>query len=452
VTVRIERGDGGARAHAWAEIARRWTLPPLHRVVDYGAEGDAPVRVPDKGLFENRRAWRVEAERLLDVVRAASDPRDLARAIFEERDGRLACAHDVAAVAFGLLNRWEETLDAGRDTHGRWTCERSLLRDERLVTRPVVDWMALAIEHAVRRAAGVRDTAQRPWGGALWAFALTWDIDSTGLYRDGAWPRVVKRALVEHRPLVALRCAAEGALVSAGLAKDPHDTFDDIGAELARRDMPRTFFVQAVRANAVDNYGLRQDAHMVRAARRLRERGHELALHGSFATCERDAAFLRRQRRIARALVGGPMDLHRAHWLRTREPQDNRLYADAGLRVDATPGFSDREGFRLGTAHPTVPWDDERNAPLPLTVVPLHVMDVTMQAHRKLSVDEAMKSARAIFDAARDVGGLAVLLWHPHNLEPRFWKGWEHVPFALAEYARERGANIGTLGDMLGST
>lgn len=449
MTVRIEHANAPVRAHAWREIERRWSLPPLGRAIDYGADGGAPVRIPDKQLFENRRAWRVEAERALAAVDAARDPRDLAAALFAEKDGGLAASFDLPAVAFGLLNRWEETLDETRDTHGRWRFERSLLGAGRLVERPAADWIALAIEHAVRRAAGVRDVAERPWNGRPWAAALTWDIDSAGMYDGPAWPRAVRRAAAERRIATAVRCAAEGALCNLGLARDPHDNFEDVAVALARRDLRCTFFVQALRASPVDDYSLRREGRLLRSVRRLRERGHEIGLHGSFATCERDAAFLRRQRRVARSLVGGPMDIHRAHWLRTRGPQDARLYADAGLRIDATPGFSDREGFRLGTCHPVQPWDDARAAPLPLTVVPLHAMDVTLKVHRGFGPEEAARRVRALMDAAREVRGLAVLLWHPHNLEPRFWSGWEDVPFSLMDQARAGGAATGTLGELL---
>ncbi len=450
MTVRIHRRPAAIREHAWREIDRRWSLPVLSNVVDYGGEGDGPVRIPDKQLFENRQAWRHETERVLEVVGKARDPRELAKMLFRDGADRCETAFDLPAVTMGLLNRWEETLDPARDGHGRWQLKNSVLSGNGLVSRPVADWIALAIEHVVRRETKTHDDVDRSWKSKSWAVALTWDIDSAGMYRGGGWLRSVRRATAERNPAAALRCLAEGPLCALGLARDPHDNLDELGDELGREGIAGTFFVQAVRAARLDDYSLRHDARLVRGVRRLRERGHEVGLHGSYATCDRDGAFLGRQRDIARELIGGPMRLHRAHYLRTKGPGDALLCAKSGIAIDCTPGFSEHEGFRLGTAHPVQPWDDSAEAPLPLVVVPLHAMDVTLKHHRRLSPDGALEAIGRVLDRTREVNGLATILWHPHNLEPRFWKGWDRVPFEAMRLARERGAATGTIGELAG--
>jgi hypothetical protein len=258
---------------------------------------------------------------------------------------------------------------------------------------------------------------------------LSWDIDSAGMFRHGAARGSVRRVLSERTAGEALRTALRACAFFLGIGSDPHDNLDEIGDRLGEAGVRCMFFVQAVRAHRLDDYGLRHAPQLVRAVRRLRERGHTIGLHSSYATIERETDFLRHQRRIAMRLVGGEMTHHRSHYLRTGSRADWKRLAHAGIRTDWTPGFSEREGFRLGTAHPVTPWDERAEKPLPLTVIPLTAMDVTLRYHRKFTPQEATQRIEDLKKECRIAGGEFTLLWHPHNLEPTLWWGWKDVAF-----------------------
>lgn len=427
-------------------LLHRAGVPPgeAEPFVGWGREPSAGrgIQLADRGLDGPSEAWREEAAQVLALVARSDSPEDLADRLFPTMvEDVAACLLDLPAVVHGLLQRWEEALDERRDEHGRWRLEWSFLgADERLAGRPAADWIARAAGIALRRATGRDWPEPAPWGGARWGVALTFDIDSAGMYARGGWARSVRRLGAEQGAGAALRGAVEGALVNARLRRDPHDNLEALARRIDREGVRCTFFVQALRASRWDNYDLRREARLVRAMRSLRARGHEIGLHGSYATAERDAGFLRRQRRVVRELVGGPVALHRHHYLRTTGPENAALYRAAGFAADCTPGFSEREGFRLGTAFP-VECDG-------VTIVPVHVMDVTLRHHRKLGTEEAFDAATRVLEEVRHVGGLGVLLWHPHNLESRLWRGWEEMPFELVGWARERGAGIGTIGEI----
>jgi hypothetical protein len=87
----------------------------------------------------------------------------------------------------------------------------------------------------------------------------------------------------------------------------------------------------------------------------------------------------------------------------------------AGFEYDATYGFPDRNGFRLGSANTVAGWDAERSDASGLEEVPLVWMDRAQSKYGGNEqpadwVDEGLGLARA----CREAEGLWVGLWHPN--------------------------------------
>lgn len=156
--------------------------------------------------------------------------------------------------------------------------------------------------------------------------------------------------------------------------------------------------------------------------------GHEVGLHGSFETML-DAGKFREQRDRLSRLAGAPATGVRQHFLRMRPGATHREMAAAGFSYDATWGFSDRNGFRLGVADVVPGWDAGRESPSGLEEVPLVWMDRALSKYRGIEnpdrwVDDALDLAKA----CREVNGVWVGLWHP-NLTPAL--GFPGAPAAF---------------------
>jgi hypothetical protein len=175
----------------------------------------------------------------------------------------------------------------------------------------------------------------------------------------------------------------------------------------------------------------------------------EIGLHGSFATME-DAKAFRAERERAVSITGSPIDGVRQHFLRMRPPVTQRAMVAAGFRYDATFGFPDRNGFRLGTASPITAWDTHADVALPICLAPLIWMDRAMSKYSGVQnpsrwVDDALDLAATV----RTVGGMWVGLWHP-NLTPAL--GYPNAPTEyerLVRELRDHGAYIAPLGELL---
>jgi hypothetical protein len=380
--VAIEVVDGSQRGLDLREVAARgWGVEP----------GDGVVRVP-----------RAALDLVTEVAGAAAEQRNDAR----DRHDRVPSAENVL-VAAGV--------------------ERE----------PVVSLAARALREAVLRAAGRRAVRLvEPWpDGRRWAAAFTHDVDVVAL-----WPVfAAARALELARKGKARQALAAGAATVRAAAGDPvlGGLRWLLGLERAL-SIRSTWFVlcgtPTRRTVAAGDLTYRPESRRARVALREIAAGHhEIGLHGSFATME-SADELRTQRDRLAAIVGRGAAGVRQHFLRMRPGATQRAMVAAGFRYDATYGFPDRNGFRLGVADVVPGWDAEQERPTELDEVPLVWMDRALSKYQDVEDPGAwVDDALALAETCRALEGLWVGLWHP-NLTPAL--GYPGAPASYERLAR----------------
>lgn len=330
-----------------------------------------------------------------------------------------------------------------------------LVRSDRF-REPVVNRLGLALREAAVAVAGRRPMRLlAPWPDQRrWAAAFTHDLDVVAW-----WPLFTLLRLAEltrHRAVGrAVRVAAAAARAVGGVQNPVWAGVQQLLALETQAGVRSTWFVLC----GTPTFGTMKAGDLTyrpesRGARRIFEAlgqggGNEIGLHGSFATL-RDADVFTEQRRRLGALTGRLPAGVRQHFLRLRPGETQQAMAAAGFRYDATLGFHDRNGFRLGTADVVPGWDPAVEAPLPLDEVPLIWMDRALSKYRGVEdpwawVDDALQLAQI----CREVQGLWVGLWHP-NLTPAL--GYPGAPDAYAHLVRALVAEqpyIGSLSDIV---
>lgn len=307
------------------------------------------------------------------------------------------------------------------DRHGRVPSARNPLVALGLEREPVVSQAAVALREAVRAAAGRRPVALLvPWPqGHRWAVSVTHDLDVVD-----HWPAFTLLRLAElaRRGRLGLGLQVAGAAL-ASAASDP--VVRAVEAVLgAERDagVRSTWFVLCetptfgtMRAGDVTYRP--EGARARRILDAVLEGGHEVALHGSFAT-DTDATRFGRQRSRLAGLAREEIAGVRQHYIRMRPGPTHAAMAAAGFAYDASYGFPDRNGFRLGSADVVPGWDAPRAAPNGIEEVPLVWMDRALSKYRGVE-DPAVwvSDALTLADRCRAVEGLWVGVWHP-NLAP----------------------------------
>ncbi|HYF38291.1 MAG TPA: hypothetical protein VD930_01300, partial [Gemmatimonadales bacterium] len=306
---------------------------------------------------------------------AGSAPADLSsQAALERAEGEVrlsrAALRAVAEVAGGAF----EQRSKANDRHGRVPSSENPLVAAGQSRRPVVSLLAQELRRAVFAVAGRRPVRTvAPWPeGHRWAAVVTHDLDVVewwGLFPLLRMVELVAKGSWELTGRV-------GRALRRNLKRDPVSRGVHSILQLeAHHGIRATWFVicadPTLRSFLAGDSTYRASGP---AARRiltaLLQAGHEIGLHGSFATGA-DARRMASERRALARVADAPVIGVRQHFLRMRPGHTQRHMVAAGFEYDGTWGFADRNGFRLGIADLVPAWDAAAETVLPLEVVPL---------------------------------------------------------------------------------
>lgn len=367
--------------------------------------------------------------------------------------GELLVERALLVLVHRIAGAVDEQYTSERDRHGRVPPAANLLAHQTLERDPVVSRIGQAIADAVLSACGRRRTLFiAPWPeGHRWAAALTHDLDVVEW-----WPAFTALRLAELAGKGELRRLARviGAVASSGGRNVVLRGVREVLATEQRLGVRSTWFVLCgtptfATARAGDLTYRPESVAARRILDAVREGGHEIGLHGSFATAEDPTQFAPQRARLATLTGSAPRGV-RQHYLRMRPGATQHGMADAGFEFDSTFGFADRNGFRLGVADLLPAWDERSGEVLPIDEVPFTWMDRALSKHRGVEDPGAwIDDAVGLAERCRAVHGLFVGIWHP-NLTPALG-----FPAAPAAYARlvswlvERGAWLAPMSELV---
>ena len=364
---------------------------------------DGAVRMPDILFATPPERWLTEHS-------LPSEP-------LEREDGLpLLFGRDLLGGAFFLLTRYEEAvLRSQRDEHGRFPATASIAQREGFLDRPLVN----------------------EYGEQLWTML------------EERWPRLVRlkrefRVLPSHDvdiPFCTRRSLrnAVGDVVrrrDPGLAvrrlagrSDICDTFDFLMDASEQHGVRSAFFFIAAHGpedRIGDGYSL-GDPRVLALLRRIHARGHEIGLHGSYASRDDPQRLDRELSALRRSCTGEGIEQDawggRQHFLRWAPPVWS-AYERAGLDYDTSLSFADRPGFRAGICCEYPVFDLAQRRTLRLRERPLVAMEMTLQQYLGLDDDAALERLAELKRTCRRFGGDFTLLWHNDRLS---WRGARRV-------------------------
>lgn len=352
-------------------------------------------------------------------------------------DGALRIPRDLLRTVGDLVSAGAEQRTAERDRLGRVPSAVNALAAAAVAEEPLVSRWAGQMRRVVAHAAGSRPfRAVAPWPHARrWAAALSHDLDVVALWPVFSTLRIGELAGKGewHQVARTLR-AALGSLLG-----DPvGDGVAQILAVEGRLGIRSTWFIlcgtPTVATFRAGDLTYRPESTATRRIlSALLEDGHEIGLHGSLETAAHPDRFGVQHERLA-SLAPPTGRGVRQHFLRMDPGQTQRGMIDGGFEYDATWGFSDQNGFRLGVAD-VVPWFDAGGERVtPLDAVPFCWMDRTQSKYQGVEIpEEWARIALARAAQCREVEGLWCGIWHP-NLTAAL--GYPGAPEAFVTLAR----------------
>ena len=368
-------------------------------------------------------------------------------------DGEVRLPRPLLALVTDVAGAVREQRTAARDRFGRVPPEENVLVAESLERQPVIASIAARLRAAVGEAAGSRQVRLvRAWPeGRHWAAAFSHDLDVVT-----HWPVFTALRLVELARKRELRRAVRVTLAAVRSAvRDPVwdgvaqvlRTEQDVGVRSTWFILCGTPTLATMRAG--DLTYLPESRKARRIVSTLVEAGHEIGLHGSFATMDSGTAFVEQRRRLASIAAVAPRGV-RQHYLRMRPGATQRAMAGAGFEYDSTFGFADRNGFRLGVADVLPAWDADACAKVPLDLVPFIWMDRALSKYRGVEDPGGwVTDAQSLMDACRAAGGLWVGIWHPNLAPPLGFPGAPAAYTAVVRAAIARDAFVAPIGELV---
>jgi len=336
----------------------------------------------------------------------------------EPRDGRVEMERGVLSLVANIVGAVDEQRSSESDRYERVPPHVNTLVHHAEERDPVVNRVANGLHYTVRAAAGTRRVVLlSPWpDGKRWAMAMTHDLDVVDFWPAYSALRIGQ--LLSHGDLP--RAVAVAASAGPALLGNPvHRAAEHILDVERRHGIKSTWFVIAgtptlasLRAGDVTYAPESSTARQVVGA--ATRQGHEIGLHGSFASFTHRDVFETQRARLA-AIAGQPSVGVRQHFIRMRPGRSHAAMAAAGFAYDSTFGFSERNGFRLGVADVVPVWSDNEQRVLPIDAAPFIWMDRALSKHQHVEDPRAwITDAIATAGTCRDVSGLWTGIWHPN--------------------------------------
>ena len=349
---------------------------------------------------------------------------------FFSMDGNNLCFHhDLLKSIFHLLSGYEEIKNGARDAYGRFPYAQSLQFRLNIIDKPVVNYYMESIVEGLRLFCEknsipfqYRPLLNRP------VLMLSHDVDLINAYD-------FKETAYKFKQLLGLAPSpfklqdkfrdAFSALVhflNPFSRKNPFWSFDRLMRWESERDFHSSYYFLEKDGN-YDNSRYRFHHKKIRKLiRELAEAGHEIGIHGTMQSYDHLPSMQRTVEHLREVAPEAVVGI-RQHYLRFKPGHTAQIQSDAGLRYDASLGFSEYEGFRNSYCWPFRFFDFQNHRSMDYWEIPLTFMDVTHFYHRKLNMEQ---SARAIRNLAAEVAmfnGVFSLLWHNSFFNEREFPG-----------------------------
>ena len=332
----------------------------------------------------------------------------------ERKGNRLVVHADIIASTYFLVTRYEEVVRRGvRDEHGCFPGKESLPYRAGFIDRPIVEEYAALLRKWLQE---VGVDIPKPKG--KFSVLLTHDVDSICKYRRILQPLwTTAGVLLRQRSLWDI---LESFVVRLHLKRDPFYTFEemiklDTSVQERAYSIPTDvvyFFMAGGKSRFDGMYNIRSKAARD-VIKMVCQSGATIGLHTSYeAGAHRE--LIAKEKVTLEQVCGFPIRRNRHHYLGWREIEDGWALEEAGIDWDATLGYSDVAGFRLGVCHPIQLFDPIKLQAFGIEEHPLTIMDksLTISQHMGLNEEEAFEYSKRLLDQTKKYNGELVLLWH----------------------------------------
>jgi hypothetical protein len=327
---------------------------------------------------------------------------------------------DPLASVFYVLSRYEEYVSDREDMHGRFLGKYSLQEKFNWLEKSVCDlWSEAVIDFLSKKS-----NTKIDFSIGIVKIVPTFDIDNTYAYQ---WKKGFRKYLSILRDQIKFDKTRikERKLVLAGELKDPYDTFNYIESISIRGFKVNVFWLLGDYAPYDKNISYSDIRH--RELIQKMSTNSIIGLHPSYKSNSFEKIIADEKNRLE-DILQREVTRSRQHFLRFKTKNTYKTLTKLGFKHEFSMGYSDKVGFRSGTARPHFWFDLNKNTVSSLMIHPFVYMDGTLNEHMKLSIEQSKSKIYNLYKEIEKHGGDFVCIWHNETIGGHGkWKGWEEV-------------------------
>lgn len=362
--------------------------------------------------------------------------------IITQADNQILINYDIIASSYYFLSGWNEYVSSSKDGFGRVLYENSIIKRLNISMLPVVNYYFDILNEALRMRTR-RNSKKKIWVNNDFGVALTHDIDvCKSAWLEGSFSELKKKRFLSIPVLIFKRLFAE----------DDWFNFDSISDIEKGYNASSSFYFLPRKGKSGrwknSDYNIRSKS-IQKVILFLKNRGHDIGVHGSFGTHDKAENLIADMKRINQDVIRG----NRFHFLMFDAGKSVDVLEKSGISYDTSLGFAERIGFRRGTCFPFYLYNFATNSSSNVLEIPLIVMDASLQRQDYMGItqDEALKQVISTIDEIMKFNGVFTILWHNTFFSDYKYTGWKEVYIKILEYCKRKnglltnGSNIYTI-------
>lgn len=327
-----------------------------------------------------------------------------------------AFGYDLFSLVFFFISRYEEWLEEEKDPHGRFPADKSLLQRHGMACVPLVDLKIQALKSQLLGVFPALQLAQRKA-----RLVSTLDVDNLFAFKSKP---IWRSAGASLRDLLQgeFKQVLHRIRVMRGKLTDPFDIYDQVPAFCQQEEIPLVVFFLYASGSVYDRSIPAGDKAFKAVFSRLKAYPCRLGLHPSYYSNSDN--LLQKESVQFKSDAGISQLWSRQHFLRFDIRTTPGQLMSAGIKLDFSMGWSDRPGFRAGTAFPFRYFDFRDESVSTLLFVPFCLMDGAYSIHHSAGRDHIIADALKMAEPVKACGSYFVTVYHERSFYDHLYPGF----------------------------
>lgn len=339
---------------------------------------------------------------------------------FHESTNHYSVPFDIFSASFYLITAYEEYLPHKPDMHSRFIPENSVLVQNRLLKKPLVNlWANELLRHLLQKFPGLQHQPQQ------FRFISTIDVDMAWKFKNKGVLRT-SGGFVSDLLQGKWELVQERFNVLIGKLPDSFCNFEWQRQLYKQYHTENRYFILLGKPGRFDKNIHRKNLKFRQLIRSL-DNFSIVGIHPSYKS-NKDNKIPEAEISTLSNITGKPITRSRQHFLVMTLPDTFQLLLKNGIKEDYTLGYTSHSGFRTGIAAPYKWFDVSCNKTTELLLFPFCHMDITPVHYEGKTIDEAIDDMKSFMHEVKMAGGLFCTLWHNESLSNSGrWKGWHRL-------------------------